>query len=111
MAQYDYADGNGNLYTISSTTITYAPVKPEESSSGVYSGGEPKTRNITSEQFEAFHILMNNAISNTSTHINERVKMSGVISVVVGKERKQYILQPGCADLTAIELFLKKMLL
>jgi hypothetical protein len=39
---YQYADGSANVYRIKPDSLEYIPVKPEESSTGMYSGGEPK---------------------------------------------------------------------
>ena len=36
---YEYADGSANLYSLNGNTLSYDPVRPEESSTGTYSGG------------------------------------------------------------------------
>ena len=101
--QYEYADGSGNRYILTPTSLSYIPVKPGESSSGTYSGGEPKEILLKDGQFNSIRTLLDNAINNTSIHIQDRVKMSGAISIVYKKERKQYILRPGSEELKAIE--------
>lgn len=109
-SQFEYADGNGNVYTITSTTLSYNPVKPEYSSSGTYSGGVPKSIALTPDQFEAISAILTKAVDNTTSHISERVMMSGAVSVTDGNNRKRYIIAPGSVEQKDIELALKKAL-
>lgn len=107
---YRYADGSANQYHISPTSLAYIPVKPEQSSSGHYSGGEPKTVNITSEQFTSLQNLFEKAIRNQEIQIKDRIKTSGQITVEVRSEQKHYIIQPKSAELMEIEALLKQTL-
>ena len=109
LAQYEYADGNGNLYVITRGNLSYVPVKPEESSSGTYSGGNPKTVSLTSEQFELIREALEKGIKSNNL-IRDRVKMSGAISIVNGKDKTQYILAPGSAEIQHIESLLKEII-
>jgi hypothetical protein len=45
-----FVDGNLNRFTMTTTTLTYRPITPEESSSGMYSGGAPWVRELTDSQ-------------------------------------------------------------
>lgn len=108
--RYVYADGSANRYIITRDTLEYDPVTPAESSTGTYSGGDPKTVAISSEQFESISQLFDKAVANKAVHIEDRIKTSGAISVVKGDTRTQVILAPGCAEKEAIESLLKKIL-
>lgn len=108
--RYVYADGSANRYIITSETLEYDPVTPEESSTGTYSGGDPKTISISAEQFEAISRLLDDEVKNKAVHIEDRMKTSGAISVTRGSASTQVILAPGCAEKGAIESLLKKML-
>jgi hypothetical protein len=108
--QYEYADGSANRYIITPTLLTYDPVKPEESSTGMYSGGEPAEVSLSKEEFEALQSLFDMAIANTAVHINDRIKTSGMITVITGTEPNHYILTPGCAEMIALEAKLKGFL-
>lgn len=108
--RYIYADGSANRYIITPDTLEYDPVTPEESSTGTYSGGDPKTVSISAEQFESIGQLFDKAIGNKTVHIEDRIKTSGAISIVKGDTRTQVILAPGCAEKEAIESLLKKIL-
>jgi hypothetical protein len=108
--QYTYADGSANQYIITPSTLEYDPVTPEESSTGTYSGGDPKTVSISPEQFDSIRHLLDKAISNTAVHIEDRIKTSGAIAAVKGNVRTQVILAPDCAEKKAIENLLKKII-
>ncbi len=108
--QYVYADGSANRYIITSDTLKYDPVTPAESSTGSYSGGDPKTVSISAAQFESISQLFDKAVANKAVHIEDRMKTSGAISIVKGDNRTQIILAPGCAEKEAIESLLRKIL-
>jgi hypothetical protein len=83
----DFGDGNGNQYIIEQGSIEYNPIKPKFSSSVIYDGGE--------------------AITNEESHIKNRVKLSGVITLQEGKVVKSCILSPNSEELREIEKILK----
>lgn len=107
---YVYADGSANRYIITPISIEYDPVTPEESSTGTYSGGDPKTVSISPEQFELIGQLFDKAVANKSVHIEDRMKTSGAISIVRGDKTTGVILAPGCKEKEEIERTLKGML-
>lgn len=107
---YVYADGSANRYIITSDSLEYDPVTPAESSTGTYSGGEPKTVSISKQQFESIGQLFDKAVANKAVHIEDRMKTSGAISIVEGDNRIQVILAPGCSEKENIESLLKHIL-
>lgn len=107
---YEYADGSANVYKLTGTTLEYDPIRPEESSTGTYSGGNPKTVTLTNAQADSLRVLMDKGFANTSVQIPDRVKGSGLIRIGDGKDRKQCILVQGCAEIKTIEGALKKCL-
>lgn len=108
--RYVYADGSANRYIVTSDSLQYDPVTPAESSTGTYSGGDPKSVSISAAQFEAISELFNKALANKAVHIEDRMKTSGAISVVKGETSTQVFLAPGCAEKDAIEGLLKQIL-
>ncbi|MBL7872426.1 MAG: hypothetical protein JNM78_12490 [Cyclobacteriaceae bacterium] len=108
--QYEYSDGSANRYVITETTLEYIPVKPEESSTGMYSGGEPKLVSITNDQYKTVASLFETAFENTSAHMTERPKMSGLIVSITGSTSHQAILKPDSVEKKNIEEALKKLL-
>ena len=103
----DYGDGNGNQYVIEQEAIEYKPVKPKFSSSGIYDGGDPVKKKITQQQYDKIASSIKEAIANKASHINNRVKMSGVITIREGNAVKSCILSPNSEELNEIEKILK----
>lgn len=101
-----YADGSANRYEISSTELKYIPVKPEESSTGMYSGGEPAQIALSNEQYSQLKNLFESALAQTDQHIPDRIKTSGLVAV----GEYQAILKPGSALKAEIESKLKNLL-
>jgi len=77
---YHYADGNANVWVITDKNLEYKPVTKEMSSSGMYDGGKPFTKEITETQYKEIQALLKKGLSNTAIHIENRVKGSGAIS-------------------------------
>lgn len=108
--QYTYADGSANRYVITASSLQYIPVKPEESSTGMYSGGDPADVTLTDEQFKHLKQLLENGIAATGNHIPDRIKMSGEITRVTASDTVTIILKPGAPEQIALESGLKALL-
>jgi len=108
--QYTYADGSANHYVITDSSLQYIPVKPEESSTGMYSGGDPADVKLTKEQFESLKQLLEKAISATGNHIADRIKMSGAVTRTTASDTVTIILKPGAPEQAALESALKQLL-
>jgi hypothetical protein len=109
-SQYEYSDGSANRYVITQTTVEYIPVKPEESSTGMYSGGEPKSITITADQFNSLAKTFDLAFKNTNAHMSDRPKMSGLITSISRNATNKAILKPNSEEKQAIEEALRKVL-
>lgn len=107
---YEYADGSANVYVIKADSLEYIPVKPEESSTGLYSGGDPQKVALKPEDFRNLQAMFETAKRKHEVHIPDRIKTSGVITTHSGQEKTTFILKPGCKEITAIETELKKLL-
>ncbi|MBX2894473.1 MAG: hypothetical protein KF763_03465 [Cyclobacteriaceae bacterium] len=101
-----YADGSANRYEISTRELRYLPIKPEESSTGTYSGGQPAQVGLNEEQYNRLRSLFEMAIAQPDQQIPDRIKTSGL--VVVGN--KQANLKPGSALMLEIESALQNLL-
>lgn len=86
MKIYLYQDGAGNLYEISPTSIVYSPVRPENSSTGFYSGGKPASAIITPAQFDSLEKIFLNAIQNHSESDGARAKGTGLLALPNNKK-------------------------
>lgn len=108
--QYTYADGSANRYIITASSLQYLPIKPEESSTGMYSGGDPANINLTEAQFKSVQQLLEKAISATGNHITDRIKMSGAVTRTTASDTVTIILKPGAPEQAALESALKQLL-
>ena len=81
---YTYIDGNNNVYTIRQDSIFYSPIKPQESSSGIYNGGEPAKIKITTEQFAKIEAIIKAIQKDKKSWCDKREMGYG--TVVVGKK-------------------------
>ena len=107
---YKYADGSANLYTLQSSTLEYSPVKKEESSTGMYSGGEPKKVTITAAEYDTIRKILESSLNNTAIHIEDRIKTSGAITEIDGNKTRSAIIKPGTKEIVEIEKALKTIL-
>jgi hypothetical protein len=105
--RYEYADGSANRYIITPSQFEYIPVTPEESSTGAYSGGEPKDIPLQPKQYEAIRALLDEALNTPSAHMNDRIKTSGLVVKIDGNKTTSCILTPKSAILLKIEELLK----
>lgn len=100
--EYFISDGSGNAYDLRQNQIHYIPVKPENSSSGMYSGGEEKTTSIDLISYLDLRDQIKTLCMDKALHIKNRVKGSVGIrwkennkikSVIVSDETGAKILQ------------------
>lgn len=106
---YSYSDGSGNRYLVSRKSFEYIPIKPSESSSGTYSGGDPVKNQPGLELFRKFSDLIQAAYADKKEHTTERNK--GTASIVMSEEKnsKAFIIKMGSSWIREIEIVLAKM--
>ena len=105
-----FSDGSGNQYTIEQNSIEYTPVKPESSSSGVYNGGEHVKKAINQNQYEKLLLVFNKALGNEASHVKNRLKGSGVITIQQGDKVKSCIKGPNSEDMKKIKRVLNDLI-
>jgi len=106
----NYGDGNGNQYIIEQDSIEYNPIKPKFSSSGIYDGGDHVKKKINQQQYHKIASIIKKAIANKASHIKNRVKMSGLITIQEANAVKSCILSPNSEELNKIEELLKDII-
>ncbi len=107
-----YLDGSGNEYIINNEakiTIEYNPVKPLQSSSGIYDGGDYVKKEISEIQYDKIISTLREAIENRDIYINNRVKGSGMIILQEEDKEDVYILEPGSKEIDNIEKSLQNI--
>ncbi len=73
-----YSDKNMNTYSIKETELKYDPTQKEESSSGLYNGGEPKIKIITPHELNKISVLFEEALSDSLSHEKGRQMGTGL---------------------------------
>jgi len=107
---YHYSDGNANEYILTTSELKYIPVKPANSSSGMYDGGDPESAAITKNQYKKIQTLFDKALDNPGIQIQNRVMMSAKITMLNSDSKKTCIIKPGSEEIGLIEKNLKKIL-
>lgn len=108
---YQYADGSGNVYRITHDSLSYSPVKPEFSSSGIYDGGEAKNMALTKDQYTEISTAFKAGFDNKAAHIDKRLMGSGSVSAFEnGKTVHKFILAMNSKEKEQIETVLKAVL-
>jgi hypothetical protein len=109
-----YGDGSANQYRFgqdlkeSQTYFEYFPVRPENSSTGTYSGGEPRQGDLSAKQTAELKKWLNKLESDKSLHTESRDKGTGAFTVRSGDETRSFIIQMG-PELREFDQFLKKL--
>lgn len=94
---YTYADGSNNTYILTGglhPVLSYQPIQPKESSSGIYSGGESRTLELTLSQYSRLAAAFEGAASDTQDHLSQRTMISGLIRINRKGGTENYILRP-----------------
>lgn len=87
-----YGDGSGNLYIIGKDSIEYVPVKKENSSSGVFDGGEPGKKKISEQDFRLVAKEFDEIFRNKKIQIKDRIMTSGILTRIKGDKKYQVII-------------------
>ncbi len=104
-----FHDGSNNAFVVSVPvpgsigSLEYRPVRPEESSSGVYCGGEPRTVPVPASVAIRLQNWVEQLARATENHVGNRTMGSGAFSIRASASRTQFLLGPGqeLADFTS----------
>ncbi|MBL8020845.1 MAG: hypothetical protein JNM27_14335 [Leptospirales bacterium] len=99
-------DGSNNRYRVGQTLLFYDPVTPAESSSGLYSGGEPAAFALKKPEQAKLSLLLDRCFQTTEGKASERVKGSYLIQET--KDRT-VILQQKSKLALELDLYLKHL--
>lgn len=107
---YAYLDGSANKYEWMGDSLEYNPVKPENSSSGEYSGGEYKKVSVTAEEKKLLKAAFEKAIKAKDEQQENREMMTGMVIREKKKKSKKVILKSKSTSKTELEKLLKEVL-
>jgi hypothetical protein len=110
MPTLHYINALGSTYTLQPDSLTYDPMKPERSSSGMADGGDPAARAITSGEYQSLKARFEAAIAAKDQHIKTRLKGCGTISVETDGKSAAYFLAMDSPLKSALEASLKTAL-
>jgi hypothetical protein len=106
---YFYTDQNNNTYTIAPSEIRFDPITPNESSSGVYSGGEKAVIPISINSYKKIVQLTEALQEDTIHHIGQREMRTAILLTEKdGQDVSRFILLPS-ERRTALEKLLKDL--
>lgn len=104
----DYADGAANTYRFrvdgEVARFEYIPITPAQSSTGMYSGGDPRSGTLDAAALAALWIHVRALAANTAVHVEDRGKGTGAFRVVEGSTTRDFIIARGPA-LAAFDSF------
>jgi hypothetical protein len=93
-----YHDGSGNRYRFwrdDDARFEYEPVTPEMSSSGTYSGGEPRAGELTVEQTRELWRRIKSLRAATALHTETRAMGTGAFVVVTDDGTDRFLIRGG----------------
>ena len=90
-----YTDQNNNTYSVSATQISYRAIRPENSSSGTYSGGTDRQVSISKEQFKKINSLAEQLFEDFSSHAERREMRTTILKRSKFLKEKKAILYPS----------------
>lgn len=107
-----YADGAANSYSIDSdgdgATFVYDPIRPEQSSTGTYSGGDPRSGRLDAATVAELWRRVDALAANTAIHQADRNKGTGMFDLKGGAGPRAFIVEMG-ADIRAFDEFLRTL--
>lgn len=104
-----YHDWNNNTYIIQENSLRYDPVKPSESSSGVYDGGSAFHRKITKREFSEIYIRMDKLLQDQQLRIDLHEKPSAFFKVYF-KDKEERVIIKYSEDLLEFHGFINDMM-
>ncbi len=110
--EYHYLDGSGNSYLISCEEqffIEYDPIKPKESCSGIYDGGEYEKKDISLEALDTITQLIFSAKDNIESHVENRGKGTGLVIIEYQDKSERFILEMNSEEKEKIENYLTSL--
>jgi len=110
----NYSDGSGNLTRFwqesgaQDVQFSYDPVKPHESSSGTYSGGEPSKGTLTAQRTQDFWQRTRQLQSNNELHAASRMKGTGAFDLTTPEGTNSFLIA-NSAELKAFDTFVQSL--
>ena len=88
-----YSDQNNNVYVVTSDMLSYDPISENESSSGVYSGGEAFKVALDASEYDEIIELANRIANDPEGKSNKREMLTSVLTLVEDQKESAFILR------------------
>ncbi len=94
-----FRDGSANAYRFHAdgdgARFEYVPITPERSSTGMYSGGDPRAGRIDAAQLAALWQHVSALEANTALHVADRGKGTGLFEITTADGSRSFIIVRG----------------
>lgn len=88
--------------------FVYDPIRPEQSSTGTYSGGDPRSGRLDAATVAELWRRVDALAANTAIHQADRNKGTGMFDLQGGTGPRAFIVEMG-ADIRAFDEFLRTL--
>ncbi|MDF1694540.1 MAG: hypothetical protein P1U56_01825 [Saprospiraceae bacterium] len=105
--QYNFTDGSGNRYKLQDSELTYSPMTAKNSSSGIYSGGEPFTKTLGKGELIKLIDVYERAFWSEEDQTGQRSMGSGTLIKILGEEYQRIYIKMRSPSLKTINAILK----
>lgn len=110
MMKYMFVDGAGSKYILEKGILSYHPMKPENSSSGIYDGGTPQSIKVSKLAMIKFVDVIERSIWATDDHSEIRSMGSGTIVKTLDGSISTFYLRRNSKSMLEVESVLKNIL-
>lgn len=107
LTEFDYIDGNNNIYHISPRLLNYEPITPNQSSSGIYSGGHAVKKQLSNKNYQLLINTVQAALNNKTIQIKQRLMGSAMI--VYDNKKTTVLLKHDAKETQSLDLLLKTL--
>ena len=107
---YSYYDAARNKYILNGDTIEYIPVKPLESSSGIYNGGNYIKKEIQATDRDKLLLLFKKANTTKKAQTDKNIKPNAVVEIKTGNKKTSFLLKATSPINIEIKIFLQKLI-
>ena len=107
---YSYYDAARSKYILNGDTIEYIPVKPLESSSGIYNGGNYIKKEIQATDRDKLLLLFKKASTTKKAQTDKNIKPNAVVEIKTGNKKTSFLLKATTPINIEIKLFLQQLI-
>lgn len=87
-----YQDQNNNVYLVRDRQLDYTPIRPEESSSGTFSGGKASHQELSEAEATQIFDLVKQIVAKSSVHTPQRRMMTAILACQLDTEWQRFTL-------------------